>query len=115
MFWENFYGLCHSKQMSPNGVAKEIGISSGAITAWKQGKVPHHDTLIKIANYFGVSVDYLLGNEKQPEAPDLADTEMQDVIIYNRNGKTVRKRLPKAEYEAAIKMLDALGSDFPDI
>ena len=54
MFWENFYGLCHSKQMSPNGVAKEIGISSGAITAWKQGKVPHHDTLIKIANYFGV-------------------------------------------------------------
>lgn len=52
---------------------------------------------------------------KKEETPDLADTEMQDVIIYNRNGKTVRKRLPKAEYEAAIKMLDALGSDFPDV
>ena len=39
---------------------------------WKNGNVPKQDTLIKIANYFGVSVDYLLGNEtdfkSQPES-----------------------------------------------
>ena len=66
MFWNKFYDLCHSIQKSPNGVAKEIGVSSGSITSWKNGKVPHHDTLIKISNYFGVSVDYLLGNTDKP-------------------------------------------------
>lgn len=115
MFWEIFYDLCLKSGKKPNPIAKELGYSSATVTKWKHGTIPNGDTLREIANYFGVSVDYLLGNEKQPEAPDLADTEMQDVIIYNRNGKTVRKRLPKAEYEAAIKMLDALGSDFPDV
>ena len=32
---------------------------------WQQGKVPHHSTLLKLADYFNVSVDSLLGNESQ--------------------------------------------------
>lgn len=115
MFWVMYVSLCRSVGKSPNAVAQSLGCSTGTVTWWKKGRTPHPETLKKIADYFGVSVDYLLGNEKQSEAPAPADTEMQDVIIYNRNGKTVRKRLPKAEYEAAIKMLDALGSDFPDV
>lgn len=63
MFWDNFYSLCHAQKKSPNGVAKMLGVSSGAVTSWKQGKVPHYTTLLKIANYFGVSIDALLGNE----------------------------------------------------
>ena len=61
MFWNVFYKLCHDRHKSPNGVAKELNISSGAITSWKNGKVPHHTTLLKLSEYFGVSVDYLLG------------------------------------------------------
>ena len=115
MFKEQFIKLCNEKGVAPTVVCQSIGLSNAAFSKWGDESIPRRATLQKLADYFGVSVDYLLGNEKQPEAPDLADTEMQDVIIYNRNGKTVRKRLPKAEYEAAIKMLDALGSDFPDV
>ena len=63
MFWENYMTLCTRNNESPNAVAKKLSISSGSVTFWKKGKVPHHSTLLKIANYFNVSVDYLLGNE----------------------------------------------------
>ncbi len=61
MFWETFSELCAEKKVKPGRVAREIGVSNSATTHWKSGKVPHYDTLLKIADYFGVSVDYLLG------------------------------------------------------
>ena len=54
MFWENFSNLCNENKISPNGLAKQLSISSGAITSWNNGRVPHHSTLLKIANYFNV-------------------------------------------------------------
>ena len=76
MFWENFVNLCNSVGKSPNGIAKDINVSSGAITSWKKGKVPHHSTLLKIANYFNVSVDYLLTGKNEPPADaDEADND----------------------------------------
>ena len=57
MFWDRYFALCHSVGKTPNRVGKELGVSSGTITFWKKGKVPHHGTLLKIADYFGVTVD----------------------------------------------------------
>lgn len=59
MFWENFNRLCNSKGVTPNGVAKELGIPSGSVTDWKKGRTPRSATQIKIADYFGVSVNAL--------------------------------------------------------
>lgn len=78
MFWENFVNLCNSVGKSPNGIAKDINVSSGAITSWKKGKVPHHSTLLKIANYFNVSVDYLLTGIKEKPASIDADGDTDD-------------------------------------
>lgn len=64
MFWETFICLCNEKCVKPNTVAKELGIPSGSVTDWKNGRTPRSTTLQKIANYFGVSVGYLLGKEK---------------------------------------------------
>lgn len=62
MFWERFYNLCLEKDTKPNPVAKKIGISSGIVTKWKnEDTLPNGETLLKIADYFNVSVDYLLG------------------------------------------------------
>ncbi len=78
MFWEIFLSLCQQKGESPNAVAKKLSISSGAVTFWKKGKVPHHGTLLKIAEYFGVSVDFLLG--KSIEADSEGKQELFDLI-----------------------------------
>ena len=50
-------------------MAKATGISTGSLSDWKKGRSsPKADKLQKIADYFGVTVDYLLGNE-QKEKP----------------------------------------------
>lgn len=69
MFWEIFYFLCTDAGMKPLQVVKQIGISHGSITKWKQGATPNGTSLQKLADFFNVSVDYLLGKEKSPAEP----------------------------------------------
>jgi transcriptional regulator with XRE-family HTH domain len=75
MFWKIFLELCVGNNISPNALAKELKISSGAVTKWKDGSVPHHSTLLKIANYFNVTVEYLLGETDTKTPPADADDE----------------------------------------
>lgn len=74
MFWNNFIDLCLKNNTKPNPVAKELGISSGAVSKWKSGTMPNSITLRKIADYFGVSPDYLLlDRDTQKKADTLSD------------------------------------------
>ncbi len=66
VFFERYSALCKERGETPNSIAKIIGASSGSVTAWKNGTAPRNATLTKIADYFGVSTDYLLGKEKAP-------------------------------------------------
>lgn len=68
-FFERYSQLCSSVNGTPNSVAKELGISSGSVTAWKNGTEPRSKTLTKIADYFDVSTDYLLGKEAEKAPP----------------------------------------------
>ena len=58
--------MCNKVGKSPSAVAIEIGLSKPSVHRWKNGGRPTDATISKIASYFGVSVDYLLGNEKSP-------------------------------------------------
>lgn len=72
MFYDKFVSLCASVGKKPTPVAQELGISKGTAASWKRrGNDPTDAYLVKIANYFGVSVDELRGdaeNEKKPIA-----------------------------------------------
>lgn len=68
MFWEIYSRLCKSKGKSANAVAKELSIASGTVTEWKRGRMPQNMTLRRIADYFDVSVEYLLGKEETNRA-----------------------------------------------
>ncbi len=61
MFYDRFIELCKQRGKSPAAVTKELGLNNSSSTAWKRGSTPKSETLQKLANYFGVSVDYLLG------------------------------------------------------
>lgn len=61
MFWKTFIELCNKKGVAPNFVAKILGFSTGTVTWWKKGRLPRDTALLKLSEYFGVSVDYLLG------------------------------------------------------
>lgn len=73
MFWENYLQLCNKVGKSANAVAAEIGFkSSGTVTGWKDGKIPYERNLKKIADYFGVTVDDLIGDDSAQKAKPTA-------------------------------------------
>ena len=63
MFKTIFTKLCNERGESPTAVCLKVGLSNSAYTAWKEDSVPRLSTLLRIADYFGVSTDYLLGRE----------------------------------------------------
>ena len=59
MFYDKFNTLCNEKGKTPASVARAVGFSRSIITKWKnEGSSPNMKTLVKIAEYFGVSTDY---------------------------------------------------------
>lgn len=69
MYYENFEMLCKRDDTKPSVVSKETGISTATLTSWKQGKyTPKQDKLQLIADFFNVSVDYLMTGEEKKKA-----------------------------------------------
>jgi len=72
MFWENFVSLCEKVGEKPTPLTKKLGFAHGSVTRWKNGSVPNGKTLSVIAEYFGVSTDYLLGKTEERSAPSVS-------------------------------------------
>lgn len=68
-FFTNYSNLCKEQKQTPTGIALKLGISPSSVTKWKKGAVPKGTILNDIAEYFGVSVDYLLGNTEIKNTP----------------------------------------------
>ncbi len=63
-FSEKLKELREEKGLSQAQLAKEVGLSSGAIGHWEVKKrVPNLDAVIILADYFQVSLDYIAGRE----------------------------------------------------
>lgn len=61
---DRIYDLIKTRNTNANRVTKGCGLNSNIFTFWKSGRQkPSLDALIKIANYFNVSLDYLVGRE----------------------------------------------------
>ena len=69
MFYDRFTELCKLRGVSRSHVMIDIGLNKSNATFWKRGSVPKGDTLQKLADYFGVTVGYLLGMEDEPAPP----------------------------------------------
>jgi len=64
---EKIFKLIEDKGITSYRLAKEIGVSMGHIGDWKSGRSsPTSERVVKIAKYFGVSTDYLLGLTDNP-------------------------------------------------
>jgi transcriptional regulator with XRE-family HTH domain len=78
MFYDTLKKLCEEKNISPSKAATECGISRSTVTWWKQHKTsPNSEQVSKLAEYFGVSTDYLLGND-QKEKPAQNNVQVRD-------------------------------------
>ena len=76
--------LIQETGVSQRQVAEAIGLSEPALNHYINGRrEPDIATLIKLADYFGVSIDYLVGRDVPEERP------MSDKAIMTANGQNI--------------------------
>lgn len=81
-FKDRLVQLRKELNLTQTDFAKKIGFSRTAISAWEIGRnEPSNEDTIKIADFFGVSVDYIIGNSdiRNPE-------ELRNVQFANHRG-----------------------------
>ena len=71
MFKKNFIKFCNVHNVAPTVVCQKLGLSNAAFSKWTDESVPRKATLMKIADYFGITVEQLLAEPEQPaRTPD---------------------------------------------
>jgi len=106
-FIERMLLLIKKKGVTRNKLLKDLNLGAGTFDGWvKNGNIPNGDTIIKLAQYFNVSSDYLLGIETPPDnnQPKLRDDESSLLENYN----TLNIAGQKALFECSQLLL---GSD----
>jgi transcriptional regulator with XRE-family HTH domain len=62
-FYKNYLALCNRAGKSPSAVALEMGLSKTTVTRWKNGGGVTDATAERIARYFNVRVEDVVGSE----------------------------------------------------
>lgn len=104
MFWENFWVECAKKAKSPATVAEELGFSNSATTYWKNGSMPRMGSRKKIADYFGISVEELMGTKKEPAGQGELEREWADIEVAYKSATPEARAAAKA---AALAVLES--------
>lgn len=75
MFAERLKLLRQSKEMNQVQFADRLGVTKQSVSNWENDNImPSIEMLVKIADFFNVSTDYLLGrNKPEPEGIKLLD------------------------------------------
>lgn len=109
--WEVFERLCEEKGVTPYRVGEETGIKGSTFYGWKTGKyTPKQEKLQKIADYLGVSLEYLMTGEEpegyyiNPEAADMAQQifENKDLRLLFDVAKDVTPEQLKLLHDLAL-------------
>ncbi|MBR2388086.1 MAG: helix-turn-helix transcriptional regulator [Clostridia bacterium] len=86
MFKKIFVDLCIKKNEAPTSVLKKLGLTNATYSKWTETSIPRETTLKKISDYFGVSIEYLKGEEKaseqQPNAIVLNNENIYIIPVY---------------------------------
>ncbi|MBE6707944.1 MAG: helix-turn-helix transcriptional regulator [Ruminococcaceae bacterium] len=117
MFRIKLKELRESKGLSQYTFARDFGVSQSAVGNWESGiRLPKADIIEKIAEYFDVSVDYLLGRteEKKPSVQSDEGIDENTVIICGRDGKAIKMHLSDKGIDLIKGMLEALDNESSD-
>ena len=102
IFSENFKKLRKERQITQQVVADYLGITRQAIAAYEKGKrEPNLNMIVRIAEFFEVSVDYLLG---------VSQLRLANAKIVSDNIKMIQGQ--RTYEELAADILEKTGAEF---
>ena len=99
--------LANKKGISIAELERTLNLSNGSIARWKKS-APSSKGLTLIADYFDVSVDYLLGREKDEYAGEKKD---EDILIMHR----ATENMTEAQRKKALTRLETMFDDWDEL
>lgn len=122
MFYDKFVQLCNERGEYPTAVAERIGVNRSAASRWARGSLPRDTTLLRLAEYFGVTVAYLTGEESEEATKkaiaDTSDDGLEAALeaLRNQPGRRALLSATKNMTEAQVLrfadwLADITGSD----
>ena len=91
--------------LSMDQLATQLDIKKSRVNMWENnGTVPRMDVLLKLANHFNVTTDYLLGND-----------DAENISLDNKKLSTLQRNLGKLNEEDLEKAERMLKLVFKDI
>lgn len=100
MLSERLKQLRTAKHLTQLDAAKHLGIAKTTYASYEQGRrEPDNKMLAKLANFFDVSLDYLLGNTEKPQHVDLADSKNETIMTFEG------KPIPPQDLELIRRLL----------
>ena len=84
MFSETLVELLKKHNLTPLKLAKEINVPKSIVYEWKNGeREPSIETMKKLSDYFGVSIEYLTGRT------DMSETAENELIVMFRAARSI--------------------------
>lgn len=99
-------------------VAKRTGVSEATISRWESGDIANmrRDKIVSLATALCVTPAFIMdAPDAEENKPDNAELE-ENIIMYHRDGKTVKKKMSKEQMKMLSSMIDAIpDEDNPDL
>ena len=115
--FERIEELRNSRGISQGKLEKELGFSNGSISKWKNS-TPNPERLKKLADYFGVTVEYIMtGEDSNPDTPYYINDdarEMAQFMFENPEYKVLfdaSRKVSKDDINVVKTLLDKFRSE----
>lgn len=110
MFAKRLTDLREKKNLYQKNIAEIFNVEQATVSNWEKGKrIPDSETLIKLANFFGVSVDYLLGNDipTTTSEKELKELEVLKQLLIRNGFMKSDEDLTNEEIDRLMKFVNA--------
>ena len=111
MFFDNFVRLCEQKKVKPSRALTDAGVPKSAYSYWRReassgnDAKPTNQNAVKLAQYFNVSVDYLLTGEQNETPPQQPQSDVDAAV------ERIRRQLesmPTEQREALMNLIEKM-------
>ena len=104
MFNETFASLLKSKGMNPLSLAKAIGVPKSIVYEWKNGlREPSMENLVKLSDYFEVSLEYLTGKSGDANKNLPPSEEEAELLLLLR----AARQISEEDHNALVRSFKA--------
>ncbi|MHA4413311.1 helix-turn-helix domain-containing protein [Bacillus cereus] len=107
MFGTRLHTLRKERKLRQEDMANQLGIARTTYAMYEQGnREPDYNTLIKLATFFEVSIDYLLGTTEMRQDTDIQDPELSQWFEDIKNAPPQKREELKKFWEFIIQRED---------